>query len=138
MNIHLKKLTLTNCAIADKGVRSLACALEVNTSLEWLYLGENHITNTGLVSLGNGLKKNKTLQRLSLHGVTAKGLKEFVLNLQENHHLVDLDVFRTANGCETVVYETEMVNKTRKQMNLKVLKLQYLSDIIDFITPNSV
>ncbi len=80
------------------------------------------ITDRGLLTLGESLKKNKGLKTLGLNGfehVTTRGRKLFVLCLKENHYLTSLG---TSNS-PAVQQEVVAVNETRKQQGLPLLKV---------------
>ena len=105
-------------------MHTLARALEVNTSLEELTMSINQLTDSGLLALGESLKRNRRLHTLwlqELKKVTDNGLKQFVLGLQENSHLMELYVAGTAGGAEAVQHETEKVNELRKAKQVKEL-----------------
>ena len=52
--------------IGDEGAISLASALKWNTSLLYLYLGNNEIGDKGAIALAEALKANTSLQMLTL------------------------------------------------------------------------
>jgi len=63
----LKTLSLHSTGITDESVKSLAAMLKTNTNLLWLHLGQNKITDTGLVLLTDVLThENETLKVLAL------------------------------------------------------------------------
>ena len=66
INNTLEHLYLHANAAGDEGGRAIAAALEVNHGLTELTLSQNELAGPAYVALGNMLKKNTTLQSLSL------------------------------------------------------------------------
>ena len=88
-------------------------------------IGKNELTDSGLEALSVSLKRNGGLRTLGLHlseKVTTEGLKQFVVNLQENNHRTKLTVWCTAGGPEAVCHEMEVVNQRRQQISLARLE----------------
>ena len=125
-NRGLKTLNISHCDIGDKGMMSLASALEMNGSLEELNLSGNiAITGIGFMALGESLKRNRGLKTLQfafiyISDISAKDWKHFLLCLQENNHLTKLELLRSSI-CERVRQETQTVNQIRRQKNLPLL-----------------
>ena len=91
----LKALDISHCGIDDQGMKSLASALEMNGSLEWLNLSENHsVTDIGLMALGESLKRNGELKTLnvSLCGIGDQGMKLLASALEMNGSLEELNL----------------------------------------------
>src|SRR3990167_4954697 len=68
-NTTLKKLYLGNNALDIASLEALAHALRHNTTLTNLHFGNNNIPHEGLWALVNALKSNLTLTTLSFRGV---------------------------------------------------------------------
>jgi len=70
--MHSKKnstlifLNIARNKIGDAGARSISCALEINASLEQLYLNDNEIGDGGKRMLSNALKRNTAATELYL------------------------------------------------------------------------
>ncbi len=83
------------------------------------------MSDEALLALGEGLRKNRGLETLKIMmqdeepGVGA--WQQFVLCLKENRHLTEL-IMRNRS---TVRREIEVVNETRRQRGLSVLRVYY-------------
>ena len=92
----LKRLDISQCGLVDRGMKLIGSALEVNNSLEELDLSENHsVTGVGLMALGESFKRNrglKTLGLLGLYNISTNDWKQFIVCLQENNHLTELQL----------------------------------------------
>ena len=125
-NCHLKKFHMQACGLTDQGITSVAGALETNTLLRELVLTNNPFSNDGLVALGESLGKNKGLGALGLRNirkVTNEGLKQFIIDLSDNCHLLKLMLRQTAGGCLAVQSLVETLNKRRTEKGIE--ELQY-------------
>ena len=133
-NNCLKKLDITDCGLCDRCTKSLASALEVNISLEWLDLSENSaVTAVGLMALGESLKRNRGLQTLRLYGwlpnislwnsyhISDNDWKQFIVCLQENNHLTELWLLSFAE--KVVRQEMTTLNSIRRKNNLPPLNI---------------
>ena len=126
-NRGLMTLNISYFGIDDKGMKSLASALEMNSSLAVLDLrGNGAVTGIGLMSLGENLKRNRALKTLKLYGLHAfsnisdSNWKQFIGCLQENNDLTKLVL---SFPCELVLQETVTVNQIRREKNLPLLKV---------------
>ena len=120
-NSTLKKLNVSWCKLTDEAVKPLASALEVNSSLEELDLSNsNTLTDTALVALGESLKRNTRLKRLTIgthsDSTTANGWRQFVQRLKDNH---SLEWLRTHHHGEL---DVEDVNTVRRAKDLPQLR----------------
>ena len=124
-NDHLKKLDILGCSIGDQGMKSLGCALKMNSSLEDLNVTWNHsVTGVGLLALGESLKKNRGLKRLKLWrlpNISDNDWKQFIVCLQENNHLTKLHLLSSTQ--EVVRQETTTLNDIRIEHNLPPLSV---------------
>jgi len=82
-------LDLTSCGIRDVVLEPLATALYTNTSLQTLYLMDNHIRDDGALMLGAMLQVNRTLRELRLEGtrMSDAAFPIFTEALRHNHAL---------------------------------------------------
>ena len=117
-NNCLKKLDISYCGIRDSGTKSLASALEVNSSLEELDLSEN--PSVGLMALGESLKRNKGVKTLRLLGLYPSDWKQFIVCLQENNHLTELQLSPSSLQ-EVVRQEMTTLNDIRRKKKLPPL-----------------
>ena len=129
----LIQLDLRECYIGDRGVNYIACALEVSNSLEIFHFSWNIFTDTGLMTLGRSLRRNRALKFLNIHQeiftkdgkcegtTTLFGEKQFVLCLCENEHVTDLCVTHASE----VNDEVNQVNQIRQEKNRNILKVQF-------------
>ena len=67
-NIVLTALHIGWCGITSEGCVQLAAGLIENTSVQTLWLNDNHIGAEGARAISKVIEKNKTLQWLLLHG----------------------------------------------------------------------
>ena len=64
-NDTLRELSVRNCDMTNTGVVSLAEAMNINTTLEGLYItGNDAITDSGLTCLVETLSRHSSLERL--------------------------------------------------------------------------
>ena len=123
-NNCLKKLDISDCGIGDRGMKSLASALELNNSLaELVLMGKGLVTGVGLIALGGSLKRNRGLKTLGLSGlynISYDDCKQFIVCLQENNILTEL---RFLSSLQVVVQqEITTLNDIRKERSLSPLK----------------
>ena len=124
-NNTLKILQLACCAITAVGAEKLSDALLVNCSLEELNVGNNCLSDTGVIGMAKILVQNHTLKELHLPQCkfTEKGSKILFSDcLRENYSLLVLDVsgnqiLDTCTGAEYVAVALKQ-NQTLKRLNL--------------------
>ena len=121
-NNCLKRLDISQCGIGDRGVVSIGSALEVNNSLEELDLSENH--SVRLMALGESLKRNKGVKTLRLLGLYPSDWKQFIVCLQENTHLTELQLPSSMQRQEMTT-----LNDIRRKKNLPPLRFNWISEI---------
>ena len=81
----LEVLNLADCSLPDKAARHLAAkSIEKNTSLLQLNLSRNALTKPGFQGLAEMLKKNATLQLLTLRGYKCDSISVLFSNLRHN------------------------------------------------------
>ena len=125
-NNCLKRLDISQCGIGDRGVVSIGSALEVNNSLEELDLSENDaVTGVGLMALGESLKRNKGVKTLRLLGLYPSDWKQFIVCLQENTHLTELQLPSSMQRQEMTT-----LNDIRRKKNLPPLRVRYICSYI--------
>lgn len=99
-NNTLEHLYLHANAAGDGGGLAMAAALEVNHGLTELTLSQNELCGPAIVALGNMLKKNTTLQSLSLmrlFSTTEKGSPSLINTLLSKHREQ-----RDGRGCNSI------------------------------------
>ena len=124
-NNTLKTLHLQRCDISAVGAEKLSDALLVNRSLEVLTVGDNCLSDTGVISMAKRLVQNHTLKELYLFRCkfTEKGSKVLFSDcLRDYHSLLLLDVagnqiLDTCTGAEYVAVALKQ-NQTLKRLNL--------------------
>ena len=90
-----KTLSISCCSIGDQVMKSLASALEMNGSLEELDLSGNRaVTDIGLTTLGESLKRNRGLKTLDVSdcGIDDRGMKSLASALEMNGSLEELNL----------------------------------------------
>ena len=119
-NKTLRELLMPHCGITDG--KLISEALKTNRTLVKLDLSANFcITDTALISLGEGLRHNCGLEILKFSPqVTNDSLKRFILSLQ-NSHLTKIS-FWTWEQQEPVENALEIVNNARKETGQPELK----------------
>ena len=108
-------------------MKSLGSALEVNNSLEELDLsGNDAVTGVGLMALGESLKRNKGVKTLRLlgllrlyhiHNISDSEWEQFIVCLQENNHLTELQLPPSVQRQEMTT-----LNDIRRKNNLPPLR----------------
>ena len=85
----LTDLRLVGKNVGDDGAKSLAQALQTNTTIKNLYLTGNHISDDGAKAFAQALQTNTTLQLLDLHNnqIGDDGAKSLAQALQTNTNL---------------------------------------------------
>ena len=85
---------LEGAGITDAGAGALAGALEANTSLQKLYLGQNEIEDAGAGALAGALEANTSLRNLDLEGneITDTGAGALAGALEANSSLHKLNL----------------------------------------------
>ena len=103
----LKTLNISHCCIHldDQGImKSLASALQMNSSLEWLNMSGNRaVTGVLLMALGESLKRNGALKTLNVSSCSMddQGVKSLTSTLGMNASLEEL--YLSGNGAVTGV-----------------------------------
>ena len=107
------------CGITAKGTKSIADALKVNITLEYLDLGWNDIGDKGFVSIAEALKSNYALKQLEL-GVTysnGPALAEMLkVNMTLQTHDMSWNKF-IPEGAKSIA-DALKVNRTLERLNL--------------------
>ena len=120
-NNCLKRLDISRCGLRDRGMKSIGSALQVNNSLEELNVMSNGaVTGVGLMALRESLKRNrglKTLRLLGLYHISDSDWKQFIVCLQENNHLTELQVPSSVQRQEMTT-----LNDIRRKKNLPPLR----------------
>ena len=99
----LKELDIGETSIGDEGAEHIARLLEANTSLKTLYMiGNTKITVAGWKKIGKSLRKNMTLENLSLdyNKLGDEGLAALITGLRDNQALKALDLEGTGVTAE--------------------------------------
>ena len=93
-NTSLQRLWLGENQIGDEGTKALASAIQSSTILKELFLQNNQIGGEGAKALANALQVNTCLQELSLKGnqIGAEGAKALATALHSNTTLIFLDL----------------------------------------------
>jgi Ran GTPase-activating protein (RanGAP) involved in mRNA processing and transport len=124
LNKQCKQLFLQLNKITSLGVSILADTLNNNTTLETLYLGNNHISDDGVYSLVNILSiNNNTLKTLVLqkNGITDKGAKYLAQMLKTNETLTWLYLGDNEISDEGVRMLAESIEKYNTTLEMLVL-----------------
>lgn len=117
INNTLEHLYLHANAAGDEGGRAIAAALEVNHGLTELTLSQNELAGSAYVALGNMLKKNTTLQSLSIMRLFSTSLLHSgLLTITQ----MPIENNGTAEGA-TAFGEGLLVNHTLKSLFLNSL-----------------
>ena len=119
-NTTLKKLYLGNNALDIASLEALAHALRHNTTLTNLHFGNNNIPHEGLWALVNALKSNLTLTTLSFRGVRLSYHHRLALCelLKNNTALTELDLSKCGLYGVRDIFEALAVNTSLKLFNL--------------------
>eukprot|EP00048_Salpingoeca_helianthica_P009414 m.135158 g.135158 ORF g.135158 m.135158 type:complete len:268 (-) comp14864_c2_seq4:160-963(-) len=98
-NTKITNMDLYDNAIGAIGMRALAAALKINTTLEELNLQSNRIEE-GVVELADALAVNSSLKTLGLMGVDIDeaGLTQIALALESNTTLKKIRMSHTVTG----------------------------------------
>ena len=123
-NGGLKTLDISYCSIDDKGMKSLASALEMNGSLEELNLrGNDAVTGIGHMALGESLKRNRTLKTLNISycSIDDQGMKSLASALEMNGSLEELDL--TWNPAVTGIGYMALGESLKRNRGLKTLNI---------------
>ena len=80
--------------ITSEGAKYIAEIIQVNTTLEKLYLSDNAISNDGAIAISTSLRFNISLQELSMsrNEITSEGAKEIIIAIKVNNTLKQLDL----------------------------------------------
>ena len=126
-NTTLKKLYLGNNALDIASLEALAHALRHNTTLTNLHFGNNNIPHEGLWALVNALKSNLTLTTLSFRGVRLSYHHRLALCelLKNNTALTELDLSKCGLYGVRDIFEALAVNTSLKWLNLSENSLHY-------------
>ena len=127
-NRGLKTLNISDCDIDDQGMKSLASALEMNGSLEELYLSWNRaVTCIGLMALGESLKRNRGLKTLHIShcGIDDQGMKSLASALETNGSLEWLNL--RENDAVTGIGLMALGESLKSNRGLKSLDISYCS-----------
>ena len=119
-----KTLNISYCSVDDQGVKSLASALEMNSSLEELNLRENvAVTDIGHMTLGESLKRNRALKRLDVShcGIGDQGVKSLASALEMNGSLEELNL--SWNGAGTGIGLMALGESLKRNRGLKTLNI---------------
>lgn len=118
----LRELDLFFNHLGDEGCRSIADALQTNTTLTTLCLGLNDITSEGIKAIAEALTSNHTIKVLSLkmNSIDLAGAQALANLLRVNTALTDLDLFQCGIAVQGLRLITESLknNHTLKLINL--------------------
>jgi len=98
-NTSIQFLSLWSNAISEEGIRLLAKSISVNTTLKHLNLGGNTIGTNGATAIAKAVRSNTKLQSLYLSNscMTCAGAIELANALLQNRSLTTLDVMHNLN-----------------------------------------
>lgn len=93
-NSHVQLLDFSHMYMADSVVDSLAAALSVNTSITYINLCGNSITNAGCITLARALRSNKhiTYVNLSDNLFGSRGVDALASAVAQNRMLLQVDI----------------------------------------------
>ena len=122
-NTSLTYLNLSYNQISDEGVRVLASALRTHPSLKRLDLQGNQISDEGVKALANGLRTNMKLEYLSLESnqIGDDGVKALARSLQANTILQSLILHSNQIGNEGV---KALANALESNTSVEIVSLQ--------------
>ena len=105
----------------EDNCRLLVEMLKENRTLVIMNLDGNDMSEEALLTLSEGLRKNRGLKTLSLviKGHNPKLWCQFVSCLKENSHLTKLYLW--GRGKTSVDHENEAMNETRRQQRCSLL-----------------
>jgi hypothetical protein len=112
VNWSLHKLDLESTGIVgDSGAAAFAAALNVNSSLQELYLGSNDIGDSGATAIAAALRVNSSLQKLDLsyNTIGNSGTVAVARALMRHSTLRQLDLRGNRIGADGVAAITESI-----------------------------
>uniref|UniRef100_A0A3B3ZN01 NACHT domain-containing protein n=1 Tax=Periophthalmus magnuspinnatus TaxID=409849 RepID=A0A3B3ZN01_9GOBI len=120
---HIRKISLADNSISNKGAKSLSRALMVNRTLTSLNLRSNHIGSKGVKLLAEALKMNQALVSVNLqnNGIDEEGAQAAAEVLKYNRKLVSLNLRKNLIGADGVkkIAEALKTNQTLKKLVLQ-------------------
>ena len=117
-----KKLDLVIGEIGAAGIQALGAALQVNHTLQKLYLGSNQIGVAGIQALGAALQVNHTLQKLNLFdngiGITSAQAIATALKVNQTLQSLDLRCNQIGKVGAQILGAALQVNHTLQKLNI--------------------
>ncbi|CAL9698978.1 unnamed protein product [Knipowitschia caucasica] len=126
---HIRKLSLADNSITNKGVKAISRALLVNRTLTSLNLRSNNIGSKGVKFLAEALKTNQALVSVNLqnNGIDKEGAHAAAEVLKCNRNLVYLNLKKNLIGAEGVKNIAEAL-KTNRSLKTLVLCSNQVGD----------
>lgn len=121
-NTSLTKLDLRSTKVESSGAQALAKALRVNQTLRSLRLEASDIDSVGAIALANSLKINQTLNSLNLerNNIGSNAANAFADTLTINQTLTDLNLDSTSIGLNGVLKLAESLKKNHTLRRLNL------------------
>ncbi|XP_051744797.1 uncharacterized protein LOC127509829 isoform X5 [Ctenopharyngodon idella] len=127
----LEKMKLNNCELTEKSCSVLATVLSSKTILKELNLNNNHLLDSGVKEICEGLKNpvcKLRILKLSNCSVTEEGYKALASSLRSNpSHLIELDLTGNDPGQSGV----KELNDLLQDPNCQLKTLRFLGPVAD-------
>ncbi|XP_072312609.1 NLR family CARD domain-containing protein 3 [Eucyclogobius newberryi] len=126
---HIRKISLADNSISNKGAKSLSRALYVNRTLTSLNLRSNNIGSKGVKALADALKMNQALVSINLqnNGIDEEGAQAAAEVLKCNRKLVSLNLRKNSIGAKGV-QKIAVALKTNRTLKKLILCSNQLGD----------
>ena len=135
MNLNIINLNLSNCSLGNKAGKILGECLNLNETIEKIYLSNNKISDEGFKSFIPLFKNNYSIKLfdISRNFISEKSTFKFIENLKENKTLKKINFFDNQLKSEigNLLLEILSINKTLIKIDLGYnrIPLKFIEEI---------
>ena len=121
-SIMLEGLYLYHIKLSSSGAISLFNSLASNTTVKWLSINDNDVTDAACSAITTAMKKNSCLVTLGMYGnpMTGEGIENIVKSLHENNRLELIWLPRRPDFMKRISSLEGSINRKRESRGCQV------------------